>query len=50
MNYVSDRDEPVDSSFRYEEVGRMVVEILAILAVVALCLLFVHDVGSPYHR
>jgi hypothetical protein len=43
-------DQPVDSSFRYEEVGHMVVEILAILIVMALCLLFVYEVGSPYHR
>jgi hypothetical protein len=35
---------------RYEEVGHMVGEILAILTVVALCLLFLHEVGSPYHR
>ena len=28
----------------------MVVEIVAILAVMALCLLFVHEAGSPYHR
>jgi len=28
----------------------MVAEILAILVVMALCLLFVHEVGSPYHR
>lgn len=28
----------------------MVGEILVILAVVALCLLFVHEAGSPYHR
>jgi hypothetical protein len=40
----------VDSYFRYEEVDHMVGEILAMLVVVALCLLFVHDVGSPYHR
>jgi len=40
----------VASNFRHEEVDRMVGEILAILAVLALCLLFIHEVGSPYHR
>jgi flagellar biogenesis protein FliO len=37
-------------STRHEEVGRMVGEVLAILAVVALCLWFLREVGSPYHR
>jgi hypothetical protein len=44
------KESTVDSCFRYEEVDHMVGEILAILAVVALCVLFVTEVGSPYHR
>ena len=38
------------SGVRYKEIGHMVGEILAILAVMALLTFFLHEVGSPYHR
>ena len=41
--------QPANSGVRYKEVGHMVGDALAILAVMALLLLFLHEVGSPYH-
>jgi hypothetical protein len=43
-------DQPANSGFRYKEVGHMLGEFVAILAVMALLLFFLHEVGSPYHR